>query len=325
MSRTLAHPVRTVLLATVVVAAMAGVCGGAEPLLPAGSCPDCVIVAVDLDPNAPGFQTDITVEPGTQVIPRVTIWIYHPTATANLYDIGYVGGLNRGIAFGHTPDEALNTGEVVAVTATAVEPVIPGHTAFVNNGIEKMFAGAELQYFEYGSTPGVIPAGVLSRRVYRRRRRADPRPAGHTGCLALGRHRHGTYGGVARLDSLPAQLPRRWWIIAPGGAASRTLRAASGVARPSLGPRAGHGRGTRPAGSQVPHPVRTLGRGRTSAARLRRSIRLYAVIRSSFFARAKDRVLAPRTRGNADFHADFVSGLSPRLRFYGSEVSEFAE
>ncbi len=161
MSRAVSPVVRTALLATLLVAVMAGVCGGSDAGFPAGACPECVIVAVDLDPNTPGFQTDITVEAGTQTVSGVTIWIYDPSGTAHLFSVGYVGGANRGIAFGHMPDEAQNTGEVVAVTATAVEPVIPGHTAFVNNGIQKMFAGAELQYFEYNSTPGIIPANPM--------------------------------------------------------------------------------------------------------------------------------------------------------------------
>ncbi len=146
------------MLATLILAIVAGVHHGSGTAFAVDGCPGCVIVAVDLDPSRSGFQTDIQVGPGTEWVRGVTIWIYDPNGAANLYSIGYVGGLNRGLAFGHMPDDVQNVGQVVDVSATAVEPVIPGHTAFVNNGIEKLFIGPELQYFEYGSTPGVIDA-----------------------------------------------------------------------------------------------------------------------------------------------------------------------
>ncbi len=97
MSRAVSTHVRTALLAALLLIILAGVCGGFEGDL-AGDCPDCVIVALDLDPIAPGYQTNIIVEPGVQTISGVTIWIYDPTKSANLYSVGYVGDLlNTGI------------------------------------------------------------------------------------------------------------------------------------------------------------------------------------------------------------------------------------
>jgi len=127
-------------------------------LVPAAraDCPDCVVVAVDLDPSRPGFQTTLAVPPGTTRIEGVAIWIYDPNETAVIRSIGYVGGVNRGISFGHVPD-AGNVGIVSALTGATVAPVVAGHNAFLNNGVEVMFAGPEVQYFESGAA-GVIPA-----------------------------------------------------------------------------------------------------------------------------------------------------------------------
>jgi hypothetical protein len=146
------------MILTVFLAVVAGEYRGSSAVCAAADCPGCVVVALDLDPNKPGFQTDLEVAPGTQWARDVTIWIYDPNGAASLYGIGYVGGVNRGVAFGHMPEQGKNLGQVVSVTATAMEPVVGGHTAFVNNGIEKLFTGPELQYVEYGSTPGLISA-----------------------------------------------------------------------------------------------------------------------------------------------------------------------
>ena len=117
-----------------------------------------VIVALDLDPSEPGFQTSLQIVPGTESVGGIAVWIYDPDERAIIYSVGYVGGLNRGIALGHVPEIEQNQGQVTALTATTVEPIIPGHTAFVNNGIEELFAGPEVQYFEYGPTPSTISA-----------------------------------------------------------------------------------------------------------------------------------------------------------------------
>ncbi|MHC5109117.1 MAG: hypothetical protein ACYTHJ_04470 [Planctomycetota bacterium] len=126
------------------------------------ACPSCVVVAVDLDPASPGWQTHIQVEPGTEVVEGVAVWVYDPAGqAAPLHDVGYVGGLNRGLSIGHVPDPA-NAGEVVGMNATVVAPVVAGHTASVSfDGIEKMFVGPELQYFEFGGA-GIIPSAPVA-------------------------------------------------------------------------------------------------------------------------------------------------------------------
>ena len=122
-------------------------------------CSECVIVAVDLNPEEPGFQTTIDVGAGTHWLRGVSVWIYAPSGPLPIHSIGYLGGLNRGLAFGHTPFEEEHSGHVVGITATALDPLVDGSSVFVNNGIEKLFEGPEVQYFEtgeFGAEPGMI-------------------------------------------------------------------------------------------------------------------------------------------------------------------------
>jgi len=122
-------------------------------------CSECVIVALDLDSQEPGFQTTVDMDAGTHWLRDVSIWIYAPSGPVPIHSIGFVGGLNRGLAFGHAPFEAAHSGHVVAIAATALDPLVDGNTVFVNSGIEKLFEGPEIQYFEtgdFGAEPGMI-------------------------------------------------------------------------------------------------------------------------------------------------------------------------
>jgi len=130
-------------------------CIASLPAMAGAGCPDCVVVAVDLDASRPGIQTTMTVPPGTTRIEDVTVWISDPNGAAVIRSIGHVGGLNRGLSFGHVPDGA-NAGTVTALTGVTVDPVVAGHTAFLNGGFQPMFTGPEVQYFETGA-PGAIP------------------------------------------------------------------------------------------------------------------------------------------------------------------------
>jgi hypothetical protein len=128
-------------------------------------CSECVIVALDLNSEEPGFQTTIDVDAGTRWLRDVSVWIYAPSGPVPVHSIGYLGGLNRGLAFGHTPFEEQHSGQVVAITATALAPLVNGNSVFVNNGIEKLFEGPEVQYFEtgdFGAEPGMIAASPIA-------------------------------------------------------------------------------------------------------------------------------------------------------------------
>lgn len=137
---------------------------GPETARSEACCESCVVVEVDLDASQQGIQTSLSVAPGTRWVRDVTIWIRDPTASAQVHSIGYLGGLNRGLAFGHMPETA-QVGRVEGIAVTALVPVVPGHAAAVNQGIEPMFDGPEVQYFEsgdFGAAPGVIPANPTS-------------------------------------------------------------------------------------------------------------------------------------------------------------------
>ena len=136
--------------------------GGTSHAFIDSCCSECVIVALDLDSEEPGFQTTVDIDAGTTWLRDVSIWIYAPNGPVPIHSIGYLGGLNRGLAFGHTPFEQEHSGQVVSITATTLDPLVDGNTVFVNNGIEKLFEGPEVQYFEtgdFGADPGAI--GVI--------------------------------------------------------------------------------------------------------------------------------------------------------------------
>jgi hypothetical protein len=128
-------------------------------------CSECVIVALDLNSEEPGFQTTIDVVAGTRWLRGVSVWIYSPSGPVPVHSIGYLGGLNRGLAFGHTPFKEQHSGHVVAISVTALDPLVDGNSVFVNNGIEKLFKGPEVQYFEtgdFGAEPGMIAVDPIA-------------------------------------------------------------------------------------------------------------------------------------------------------------------
>ena len=75
-----------------------------------------VTVIVDMDAQTPGIQSNVTVPAGTTVINDVAVYVFDPAQQSCVWGIGYLGGIDRGIAFGHMPD-AGNQGEVVGMTA----------------------------------------------------------------------------------------------------------------------------------------------------------------------------------------------------------------
>jgi hypothetical protein len=112
-----------------------------------------VRVQVDMNPSFPGLQPTVRVEPGVTVVP-VAVYVYDPEGTRQVLSIGYVGGLDRGIAFGHVVTPA--AGQVVAVVGTAGAPVNPGGTPSVFPAQWRMLSGKEVQYIEH-SAPAPAP------------------------------------------------------------------------------------------------------------------------------------------------------------------------
>ncbi|MCC6660898.1 MAG: hypothetical protein IT437_08430 [Phycisphaerales bacterium] len=122
-----------------------------------GAVPGPVLVVVDMDAARPGVQSSITVPPGTTVVPGVAVFIYDPEGTRSLQGIGYIGALDRGIAFGHTPPDG--PPRVAGLSPTLGTPANPGNTGSVFAAMDRGFAGPEVQYIEYGAAAAApIPA-----------------------------------------------------------------------------------------------------------------------------------------------------------------------
>ncbi len=127
----------------------------------AGECGDNVVqVLLDMDAEQPGFQSSITVPAGTVLVEGVSVWVLDPSESACVWGIGYLGGIDRGIALGHMPADG-NQGSAVALQASVGAPLNPANIGLVFGppGIQPGFAGPEVQYIEAGAqTPAIIPA-----------------------------------------------------------------------------------------------------------------------------------------------------------------------
>src|SRR5262252_1424002 len=85
-------------------AASAGAAATAQP----------VRVVVDMDSSRPGIQSTVDIQPGQAILPGVAVYIYDPLGTRSLMSIGYIGAIDRGIAFGHMRSNR-NVGSVTAL------------------------------------------------------------------------------------------------------------------------------------------------------------------------------------------------------------------
>jgi hypothetical protein len=126
-----------------------------------GQCGETVVqVVLDLDAAIPGFQSSVTIPPGSAVVEGISVWVLDPLQSACVWGIGYVGGIDRGIALGHVPDES-NGGSVVDLIPAPGAPVNPGNVGFAFGppGLQRGFAGPEVQYVEAGARSAwTIPA-----------------------------------------------------------------------------------------------------------------------------------------------------------------------
>ena len=113
---------------------------------------DYVIVTVDMDALTPGIQTSIDVPAGTNFIKGVAVYLYDPSGTHSMFGIGFIGGIDRGISFGHMPGNT-NVGRVTRMAGAAGRPANPANSSFLwgDGAIQKGFVGPELQYLEFGS------------------------------------------------------------------------------------------------------------------------------------------------------------------------------
>lgn len=127
---------------------------------PAGAQPcqtvdnDAVKVVLDMDANKPGCQSEIQIRAVDNVTVRVSVYIFDPRGQAQIWDIGYLGGLDRGISFGHVPRYG-NAGSVATLTGVLGQPVHPANTGMILQApaLDPMFTGPEIQYIEVSSVP----------------------------------------------------------------------------------------------------------------------------------------------------------------------------
>lgn len=136
-----------------------------------GECGDdsdqtCVTVIVDMDAQTPGIQSNINIPAGTTIVEGVAVYILDPSASHSIHGIGFIGGIDRGIGLGHMPDNANTVGRVVGFSPQLGTPVTTTGSGWIIEppGMDRAFAGPELQYLEWSDQPGLIraaPAGPV--------------------------------------------------------------------------------------------------------------------------------------------------------------------
>jgi hypothetical protein len=109
-----------------------------------------VLVWVDMDAARPGFQATVNVPPGTTTVPGVGVYIWDPAGGRSVLNIGFLGGIDRGIGFGHTPGG--HQGIVSGLAWHVGTPVNPANTGWIFAAQQHGFAGSEVQYMEFGAS-----------------------------------------------------------------------------------------------------------------------------------------------------------------------------
>lgn len=120
-----------------------------------------VVVALDLDGQSPGRQNTIIDLPGNGVV-QAAVTVSDASESHGVFNIGYVGGLDRGIACGHDSNPN-NHGVITAFDVAAGAATNPANTpyAFVAFDGAKAFTGPEVQYVEWGADqPAIIRAAA---------------------------------------------------------------------------------------------------------------------------------------------------------------------
>ncbi len=141
---------------------MGGRCAGALMIMLATAADaQSVRVVLDMDATTPGIQSSVRVPAGTTVIPGVAVYIYDPSGTHRIRGIGYLGGLDRGIAIGHSPSTT-NQGVLTSLTGQVGTPIVPDSTHYLTTLVEKGFDGPELQYLESNGTLSPIPLAPIA-------------------------------------------------------------------------------------------------------------------------------------------------------------------
>ncbi len=126
---------------------------GAQPL---------VRVIVDMDARREGIQHTVVIGPQETVVRDVGIYIFAVKEEPTFLGLGFVGGVDRGLSFGHAPSNAL-VGHVAAMAPHAGTTLYPGARIELLRGdqccVQPWFDGPEVQYLELG---GAEPVAIRS-------------------------------------------------------------------------------------------------------------------------------------------------------------------
>ncbi len=113
-------------------------------------------VILDMDPARPGFQNRVKIRPNQTQVP-MAVYIVGGAPQQMVWGIGYLGGLDRGIAVGHVPGQPTH-GVLTGLSGGAGQPVMAGGSGYAGpGGFQKVFVGPEVQYVEYGPGPSPLP------------------------------------------------------------------------------------------------------------------------------------------------------------------------
>ncbi len=116
-----------------------------------------VRVTLDLDVNVPGIQSERAIQPGDSTVPNIGVYIIADTPTPPLIvGIGFIGGIDRGIALGHQPEAGV-VGKITAMKGEVIVPVTPGGQGSLFPDFAHMFDGPAVHYLESATKPGPIP------------------------------------------------------------------------------------------------------------------------------------------------------------------------
>src|SRR5688572_4000914 len=140
MLRTLAIPAAFALVAS----------ANAQPL---------VRIIVDMDAQRPGIQQSIAVGPNQSVVHDVAVYIFAVEGEPTFFSLGYIGAIDRGLAFGHQPGNAL-VGSVASIVPHAGTPAYPGSQIELLQSdmccVIPWFDGPEVHYLEFGGAKPVV-------------------------------------------------------------------------------------------------------------------------------------------------------------------------
>ena len=157
-----------------------------------------VRVVVDMDAGTSGIQSHVVAPANQTRVEGIAVYAHDLTGGHTLWGIGYIGGLDRGIAFGHTPSN-LNQGTVVALVPTAGATLNPGNAAELLTPAHQPGFDASRSPVPRVRRPGAVAVSRHARSAdVHRRRGARERAARQHLRLLPARHGDGVVGRNTR-------------------------------------------------------------------------------------------------------------------------------